>query len=322
MKEYESEMYSSLPLFLYDEQFSVKEWKNEIEIKKESSNKIVDKIKAALPKEIQDDDFRLVVDVDDDFKESYKSGAIKLVVSKNGDVQAQIKRDDGKFGKKLPIKEELVDNGISSEELQAAFQNEMLQNLLYSIIDTLNDIEKDIKSVLQGQKNDRMGLFYSGMSLYLESKCIQDNELRKQIIAQSIRSISEASAKIMQEMRFDIQYLVNKEYKKEKKKEDSINKRMTQIKENLEVIYKSYFMKAMIYSENNENIAMLAVLEEYGRFINQMIAPYVNTLTECDPDDTLLVGGIWEKRAEAFIEARNVRKALEGEATLYLVKEN
>ncbi len=322
MKEYKSEIYSSLSLFLYDEQFSIKEWKSEIDIKNKSSHKIVDKIKAALPREIQNDDFRLVVDVDDSFKESYKEGAVKLVVNKNGDIQAQIKRDDGKFGKKLPIKEELIDNGITTEELQIAFQTEMLQNLLYSIIDTLSEIENEIKSILQGQKNDRMGLFYSGMSLYLEAKRIQDNELRKQIIAQSIRSISEAGAQIMQEVRFDIQYLVNKEYMKEKKKEESINTRMTRIKENFEAIYKSYFMKAMIYSENNENMAMLSVLEEYGRFINRMISPYVNTLTECDSDDTLLSGGIWEKRAETFIEAGKVRKALEGETTFYLVKEN
>lgn len=321
MNEYKNESYSSIPMMLYDEQFSISGLKGEIQKKEELSNTVVEKIKHALATDIKEDDFRLVVDVDDDFKDAYKAGDIKLLVGKNGDVFAQIKQADGKFGKKLPIKEELVEQGVTSEDIQLAIQTEMLQKLLIKIIDVLDEIDGKIERVIQGQKNDRLGLYYSGMNLYLESKTIRDDTLKKQMIAQAIRALSEAGSQFMQELRFDIQYLANGEYKKEKKQVAKINERMDRIRENFEVIYRAYILKAMIYSDNNENYAMLTVLEEYGRFINQMIAPYAALLTECDPSDTLLVGGMWDKRAETLIECKNIKELLDKESTIYLVKE-
>lgn len=51
-----------------------------------------------------------------------------------------------------------------------AMQMEAIKQQLQSIIESLKDIEGKVIEVIQGQRNDRIGLFYSGLSLYVESR--------------------------------------------------------------------------------------------------------------------------------------------------------
>lgn len=54
-----------------------------------------------------------------------------------------------------------------------------IQSQIQQISDKISVIGESIKEVLQGKQNDRIGLYYSGMALYLESKSVIDNDMKK-----------------------------------------------------------------------------------------------------------------------------------------------
>ena len=112
--------------------------------------------------------------MDFDILDSIENGDLKLVTSKDGNIYAQLRKSNGKFGKRLPIKKELEESGVTVDELQMALQVKAIEEQLHKIVAVLEDIDKKVKNVLQGQHNNRKGLFYSGLSLFIESKQIQD----------------------------------------------------------------------------------------------------------------------------------------------------
>lgn len=110
---------------------------------------------------------RLVVDGSDSFIKDYQDGVIKLAKEK-GHVVAQIK-NNGKYGPKLPIKEENYLDGPNSLEIMNACQLKNIANSLQELSDQMLAIDESIKEVLRGQQNDRLGFYYSGVSLFLEA---------------------------------------------------------------------------------------------------------------------------------------------------------
>ena len=126
------------------------------------------------------DNVRLVVDAGDEFLNNYKSGAVKLVQEK-GRIFAQIK-SNGKYGKKLPLKEEHYLDGPDALSVQNAIYLQALGNSLRDIAKQIETIDANVKEVLAGQQNDRLGLYYSGVALYLEASRITDQSFRESLI--------------------------------------------------------------------------------------------------------------------------------------------
>ena len=89
----------------------------------------------------------------------------------------------------MPIKEELKEEGISVNQLQLALQIDAIKKQLESIIEGMKEIEGKVTYVIQGQRNDRIGLFYSGLSLYVEAMNTSDPYLKKQLISQALKSM-------------------------------------------------------------------------------------------------------------------------------------
>ena len=70
--------------------------------------------------------------------------------------------------------------------------------------------------------NDRVGLYYSGLSLYLEALQVNDASLRKELIAQSLKSLNDSQAQIIQEFKSDIAFLRSPQFNKIKRKKHDI----------------------------------------------------------------------------------------------------
>lgn len=162
---------------------------------------IVKAVKRQAPEMTQlckanDKGFRLVVDVSDDVLEAIDRGNIKLTTDKMGNTYAQIKQASGQFGKKLPIKKEEFSQGIDPLQAANAMQMKAMQEQLGSIAEQITIIDGRAKEILRGQQNDRIGLFNSGMSLYLEAREISDESLRKLLVSQSLRALSDAAAQL------------------------------------------------------------------------------------------------------------------------------
>jgi len=159
-------------LSIFDEQFTVAGFCNALEKSETSSESVMSSARIAIQKafarEQKNPDF--VVVMSDEQKESIRNGDIELVISKRGETYAQLRKGKGRFGKPFPIREELADEGITVEALQFALQMEAIKKQLQTIIEGLKEIEGYLADLIQGQRNDRIGFFYSGLSLYVEAR--------------------------------------------------------------------------------------------------------------------------------------------------------
>lgn len=290
-------------LNLYDEQFKYSSFKSLISKKYNQSNEFMNQLFDSIE---QDDDVNLVVNLSDDLKEKYKQGLLRFDKDKDGNMYAQLRDEKNHYGKKLTIKEQ-----VNEKDLIIASQLNIIKDILDEIVDTLENIEENISHILMEFHNDRVGLYYSGLSLYLEALQVNDVSLKNELIAQSLKSLNDSQAQIIQEFKSDITFLRSPQFDKiKRKKHDCLLEKMQNIHECFQTINRIVTLKAMIYFDNNQLNSMMMVCTEYQRFIDVIIKPNVGFLIECDPRDDKLMNGIWSKRANALLDYKKIQKEL------------
>lgn len=263
--------------------------------------------------------YRLVVDASDGLLEKIADGSIKLTTDKLGNTYAQI-NNSGKFGKKLPIKREDLAGEIDPVDAANSLQLKAVQNQLEDLAEQISVIDGKVKEVLRGQQNDRIGLFESGMALYLEAGEVEDGQLRKLLIAQSQRALSDSVAQLSLEMKGAIGYLEGGEYNKHKKKrEELIAEKMDSINRCFPIIHRASVAKAAIYCEQGETRAMLSTLKAYSRLLEGTVGFSAGLLAECDSLDDGTEKGVWRSRAKLKLDIDDLCKAISAPETgLYL----
>ena len=305
-------------LDLYDEQFKYTSLKAIIESKTKESNEILNKLINQFKQSNEADNPKLVVDLSDEQKNKYKNGLLTLDKNKNGEMYAQLRDENGKYSNKLTIKEE-----TAQTDLLYAAQLNTIKDVLVEIVDVLEDIENSVNEVLSGLHNDRLGLYYSGIGIYLEAMHTEDSVLQKLLIAQAIKSLSDAQAQIIQEFKSDILYLQSTDFQKiKKKRHDCLVEKMQNIHECFQTINRIISIKAMIYLDENQFNSVLMTCTEYQRFINAIVKPNASFLIECDPRDDKLINGIWSKRANTFIRCKEIREQLRNNSKLLITMED
>lgn len=286
----------SLPMKILEQAFEL-----QVEQAEKATNKLVsDLLKAQKydPNKISEgkEKMRLVVDGSDDFIKDYQDGVIKLAKEK-GHVVAQIK-NNGKYGPKLPIKEETYLDGPNSLEIMNACQLKNIADSLQELSNQMLAIDENIKEVLRGQQNDRFGLYYSGASLYLEANRVSDPSFKNSLISQSLKALSDANYQLVLTMQSDIQYLARREYESDKRhKFNLMNEKINNINKAFSAIHQAMLMKAGIYCQCGEINAMTSVFNEYALFIQNTIVPNAKILTQCDVNDTGKIDGTWSSRS-------------------------
>ncbi len=319
-----------LELSPYDEDFPTKLLNEAFNLRIEEANQITKKVYeeikvspvySELIGETGEEKIRLVVDVSDNFIKDYKDGTIKLANEK-GCLVAQV-RKNGRYGEKLPIKEENYFNGMTMLDISNALQLKAIQDSIAEISQQIQAIDESVREVLTGQQNDRLGLYYSGVALYKEAMSVSDAELRKHIIAQAIKTLTDSTFQLMLTLQSDIKYLKNKEYDANKKnKYNLIVEKMDNINRSFSAIHQASILKAGIFCQQGELRAMASVLQEYSRFIEGTIVRNSYMLAQCDLNDTGKADGIWNKRAQLQLNVSNVVKQLnESEQVLYIESE-
>lgn len=263
---------------------------------------------------------RYVVDMSQELLDKIESGKIKLSYGKDGKTYAQLLQDNGHFGSKLPIKKEDLVSGIDPTNIAMAMQMKAMQEQLEAIAEQINFIDENVKDVLQGQQNDRIAQYYSGVALYIEARSVTDESMKKMLIAQSMRALADATFQIKLQMESDIQYLLSGKYKDAKgKRVQLIDERMNSINKSLAVIHQASILKSAIYCEQKEYEAMAIALDEYSQLIKTDIANNAYLLAQCDPNDDGTSKGIWNTRASFKIDTQELKKQLATkEKTLYL----
>lgn len=306
-------------LSILDDQYTVSYFSHLVETKRIKSNSIISKISdMLLASEFVDEfkktlktDFEYVVDLKPELKIAIEKGLVKFDKNKNGEIFAQLRNLGGKYGKKISISKRTIKNEINVIDLNNAIQLKAIEMKMEEMILVMGHINQSVSEIIHGQQNDRLGLYYSGVNLYLESKLLKDDGLRNLVISQSLKSLSDSNAQMIQSIQANVQYLVDKKYKQKKGNSSiDINERMIEINKSFETIFRSTIMKASIYYETNELPAMLMTLDEYGKFLNKVIIPIVPKLIEYDVNDIYLENGVWEKRANSLMELEGLRKQL------------
>ena len=261
---------------------------------------------------------RWVVQMSDEVKTAIDNGTLKLDTNKAGEVFAQL-REAGKYGDKFPITQEIIRAGIDPMAVSQALEMKAIQKQLGDMMDVLDEIGNDVAEVIQGQMNDRIGLYNSGLNLYLESRNIQDAQFRMLVVSQALKSLSDANEQMLQSIRTDARFLIEGRYRQKKgKSTEEIDERMNNINKCFEVVHRAYMLRAAIYYERNEYKAMLSTFDEYGRFLSREIKPIAPKLTEFDRTDKLLQNGKWDRRTAVFDEIGKVKKQLAGNNVYYL----
>lgn len=153
-------------LSIFDEQFSIDDLDRSIRSDKESSCEVISRAREAVraaimdPEETGEDGYHYEVCMTDELKQQIESGEAEFVTGKDGAVYAMLRGEDGHISKQLPMEKRLEEQGISVEQLQMALQMEAIRNQLESMLASLKSIDGRVMDVLQGQQNDRIGLFY------------------------------------------------------------------------------------------------------------------------------------------------------------------
>lgn len=290
---------------LYDDSIPMKILEQAFEMQVEQAEKATNKLVSDVLKTQQygphklsegKEKMRLVVDGSDDLIKDYQNGVIKLAKEK-GHVVAQIK-NNGKYGPKLPIKEETYLDGPNSLEIMNACQLKNIADSLQELSNQMLAIDENIKEVLRGQQNDRLGLYYSGASLYLEANRVSDPSFKNSLISQSLKALSDANYQLVLTMQSDIQYLARREYESDKRhKFNLMNEKINNINKAFSAIHQAMLMKAAIYCQCGEINAMTSVFNEYALFIQNTIVPNSKLLTQCDMNDTGKIDGTWSSRS-------------------------
>lgn len=277
---------------------------------------------AAQAKQALTKDFRFVLDVSDDVKKKIASGDLKLTVENGSKTYAQIRNTNG-YCKKIPVKREDFGGEIDSIQMANAMQMRAVQDQLETVSEQLLLIDSSVYQILQGQQNDRIAMYYSGLSLYLEAQSISDEVMRKQLVAQSLRALNEATFQFNLTIKSDIEYLKSKEYEKHKKQRALlIDEKMTSINQSFKYIHQASMLRAGIYCEQGELTAMTAVLGEYSKFISDRIADNSGLLAECDVSDKGIVGSGWRSRANFKIDIADInRQIAQKDKIIYLTVE-
>lgn len=260
---------------------------------------------------------RYVVDAKETI-DAVEAGKLKLTVE-NGKTFAQLKTN-GRYGAKLPIKRESLATNLDPVQLASSMQLMAIQDQIQGISDQLYLIDRSVHAVLDGQHNDRVGLYFSGIALLAEARGMANAELHNALIAQALRSLSESAFQLSLTMESDIRYLATGGYKAEKgKSKAAIDDRMRRINESFMYIHQAMMLKAAVYCEQGETKAMAVVLTEYSHFIETTVARNASLLAQCDVSDSGTLAGTWKKRASLKLDVSSVAEVLNTpEQTLYL----
>lgn len=313
----------------YSDSYPVELLSNGLKLKLAQASKIVTYVYKEIAKatplatqvsEATKKGYKYVVDATDSTINAIESGKIKLTTEKSGKMFAQIRESNGHYGSKLPIKKEVFSKGIDPIQMANALQMRALQEQVQQITQQIAVIDLSVKEVIQGQQNDRIGLYYSGLTLYLEARNINDLELKRTLIAQSLRALSEARFQLGLTMQADIKYLVNGEYKEVKGKNvELIDQRVNNINQSFAFIHQATMLRAGIYCNEGELSAMSTVLSEYSHFIENVVTKNATLLAQCDVTDTGTENGVWKSRTNLKLDVTELNKQLNApEKIIYL----
>lgn len=272
----------------------------------------------ALRKSIKNPEIKYVLDLTSSQAKDIANGAVKLTKNKNGQIFAQYS-NNGRFGSKIPIRQEKVDGILNGPDLFNQMQYQAVLQEIENIKDLLANILVTNQKILVSLHDDRSARIEMGKFSLKEAESLSGGGLKYQLMANGLAELGLGISQLQKEIVRNVEFLVGKEYPEaRRKKTQEINQKMDEIRTSLILIHTAYSEKFHLYGNLGESDAQLEVVSQYSKFLNNEIIPYSITLSEMDPDVHFFADSPWVNLAERMKSIEYFNSQLDNEKTVYI----
>ena len=174
-----------------------------------NTNAIINFIKSTTPQQVYD------VSIKDKVSSLFKDGKVRLGELKDGSgfmpnfVANENLTIDGKVYKENQIVAQARLNLKDITPDMANAINDCIVNMQLARINTkLDEMNKSIGNIEQGQRNDRIALVYSAEEKMKEALATKDNNLKVNIIAEAVSTANDARFQLMETLKTDIKNVI------------------------------------------------------------------------------------------------------------------
>jgi len=196
-------------------------------------------------------------------EELYKSGELFLKYSKDKDGLLPTLYDkSGKFKEQVVLNPKQV-----SPDLLDSMTSLSMQIQLAQLMEQIQSMNNSIDRIERGQRDDRIGLYYSARQQYIESISMKNDQLRTQGLLNSAKTANNARFQLMQTMKNDINEII---YRKKLSKKDR-DKLSRNVRDEIRFINESTGICIMCFSAIGEIKPMLSALKSYQCYIQQVL---------------------------------------------------
>lgn len=207
-------------------------------------------------------DTEYVANLSDYVKEKLESGEWSLGVRKNtGEIYGVIK--DTSTGK---IQSFLTLDVRTIKDLGDLLELSAIQKQLSSITEQIEDLNRLVERIEQGQYNDRYAGFFSARQLVIEGLVANDEKLKKELLTSAIKTNNDTIAKLMLAIHQDANDFIDMKTKsKDARRIDNL------LQNSIVYLNSSIQLNLIAYTAIGEEQPILATLTNYKSFIEQIL---------------------------------------------------
>lgn len=221
-----------------------------------------------IKKQVPENAFRAILT--DSQKAQLRNGTLKLMSKKDGTLLATlVDPETNKIVSKISLEEIELPKEVSN-----AMTNYATQMQLAQIAEQIHSIQLAVEDVRQGQENDRLAIAHSCQQQLVQASSIKNIQLKNIALLQIVANAEDSRNLLMRSQKSNIAFIQNQPESFWGKlilgaNPETINTRMTEIREGLCAINMVSLTEAIAYQELGENEAAQISLRYYADYIQQ-----------------------------------------------------
>lgn len=222
---------------------------------------------------ISEDLFRVVLN--EEQKRKLANGSLKLLTKKDGTLLAElINPETGKIVSKISL-----DKIDLTPEVTNAMSNYAMQMQMAQIAEQIQVVQIAIEEVRQGQEFDRLATAYSCQQKLLQAMSLSNPDTKVNALLRIANDAEDSRNLLMQSQNINLEFIKSQPESFFAKiingaNQETIDKRINELRESLNVINMVSLVEAMAYQEMNEKDAARHSLLYYAEFLEKA---YLNT---------------------------------------------
>lgn len=254
----------------------------------------INTIKSILPKET------LQAVLTDEQKEQIKKGVIEIVSKKDGSLIAQLRNSETK---KIIANIEL-EKVKEFPELSKALNAYVEQKKMKQIAEEINNIRIAVEEVREGLENDRLALAYSCQQKLIQAMEMKSECLKNQALISVIHSAEDSRNLLMLSQNVNLRFISEQPENTIGKlingaKQEEIDKRITEIRENLSALNITSLVSAIGYQVLGEEESMKMSLNYYRDYLDKAYFKSDGLIERLDSLDSL-PENYWTKKVPSL----------------------